>query len=371
MKAVLAVLAVFLAVTLLPAVAFVLVGGRLHGCAPGGAAARPDTARGVPAVFRRAVHSAAAAHEVPAPLLAGLVRAESGWDPTARSSAGAYGLTQLMPYTADALGVDVSDPVEQLDGGARYLGEQLDEFGSVELALAAYNAGPGAVLAAGRAVPDHPETLAYVPRVLEYAEEYRGPPAGMAMPPGEPSEGIGDGAWGGHANGRIPPAALAPVAPGERLRADAAAAWQRMTAAHRAGSGRPIGITDTYRSYGQQVELAAYKGALAATPGTSNHGWGLAVDLVVPGGYDDPTYRWLQANGARFGWVNPDWAREGGSKPEPWHWEFVGGRGLDAASVACLAPTPRGAQPSGRRAHRRTSSPPAMSASATLRPRSP
>lgn len=341
MKAVLALLMVFLAVTLLPAVAFVLVGGRLHGCAARGPTVRLDTARGVPAVYRRAVHSAAAAHEVPAPLLAGLVKAESGWDPTARSPAGAYGLTQLMPYTADALGVDVTDPVEQLDGGARYLSDQLDEFGSVELALAAYNAGPGAVLAAGRAVPDYPETLAYIPRVLGYAERYRGAPADLPVPD-EPTEGIGDGAWGGHANGRIPPAALAPVAPGERLRADAAVAWRRMTAAHRAQLGRPIGITDTYRSYGQQVQLAAYKGALAATPGTSNHGWGLAVDLVVPGGYDDPTYGWLRANGARFGWVNPDWAREGGSKPEPWHWEFVGGRGgLGAAPAACPPAAPR------------------------------
>ncbi|MBW3602666.1 MAG: D-alanyl-D-alanine carboxypeptidase family protein [Actinobacteria bacterium] len=212
------------------------------------------------------------------------------------------------------------------------------------MALAAYNAGPGAVLAAGRSVPDYPETLAYVPRVLEYAEEYRGPAADLPVPADEPSEGIDDGAWGGYANGRIPAAVLAAVAPGERLRADAADAWRRMTAAHRAQLGRPIGVTDTYRSYSQQVELAAYKGTLAATPGSSNHGWGLAVDLVVPGGYDDPTYRWLAANGPRFGWVNPDWAREGGSKPEPWHWEFVGGRGNpDAVPAACLPPAPRDA----------------------------
>ncbi|MDP8977054.1 MAG: transglycosylase SLT domain-containing protein, partial [Actinomycetota bacterium] len=211
MKAVLALLAAFLSVTLLPAVAFVLVGGRPQGCAPGPATVPLDTARGVPAAFRLAVHSAAVANDVPAPLLAGLVRAESGWDPTSRSPAGAYGLTQLMPYTADALGVDVADPVEQLAGGARYLRRQLDEFGSVELALAAYNAGPGAVLAAGRSVPDYPETLAYVPRVLEYAEEYRGPPADLPVAGDRPSEGIGDGQWGGHANGRIPAAALAPV----------------------------------------------------------------------------------------------------------------------------------------------------------------
>ncbi|MDP8977777.1 MAG: M15 family metallopeptidase, partial [Actinomycetota bacterium] len=125
---------------------------------------------------------------------------------------------------------------------------------------------------------------------------------------------------------------------------EAADAWRRMTAAHRARTGRPIGVIDTYRSYGQQVELAAYKGDLAATPGSSNHGWGLAVDLAVPGGYEDPTYRWLRANGARFGWVNPDWARQGGPKPEPWHWEFVGAPGSPGtATVACHPPPSRGA----------------------------
>ncbi len=98
-------------------------------------------------------------------LLAGLVQAESGFRPDAVSHAGAIGLAQLMPGTADGLGVDPHDPVQNLDGGARYLREQLDRFGSVELALAAYNAGPGRVAQAG-GIPRIAETQAYVPRVL-------------------------------------------------------------------------------------------------------------------------------------------------------------------------------------------------------------
>ncbi|MCU1602076.1 MAG: D-alanyl-D-alanine carboxypeptidase, partial [Frankiales bacterium] len=65
------------------------------------------------------------------------------------------------------------------------------------------------------------------------------------------------------------------------------------------------------------------KPGLAAVPGTSNHGWGQAVDFC--GGVEDtysPAYNWMVANASRFGWRHPDWARPGGSRPEPWHWEF-------------------------------------------------
>lgn len=100
-------------------------------------------------------------------MLAAVTWAESGFVPEAVSHAGAIGLTQLMPATAAALGVDPHDPSENLRGGARYLREQLDRFGSVELMLAAYNAGPGSVQRA-RGIPDIPETQAYVPKVLGY-----------------------------------------------------------------------------------------------------------------------------------------------------------------------------------------------------------
>ncbi|MBL1153191.1 MAG: lytic transglycosylase domain-containing protein, partial [Armatimonadetes bacterium] len=99
-------------------------------------------------------------------LLDSLVAAESGYDPAARSRAGALGLTQLMPSTATALGVaQPFDPEQNLSGGAKYLSQMLQKFGSLEKALAAYNAGPGAVERHG-GIPPYAETQAYVRRVM-------------------------------------------------------------------------------------------------------------------------------------------------------------------------------------------------------------
>lgn len=106
-------------------------------------------------------------------LLAAVAWAESTFVPDAVSPAGAIGLAQLMPATAAALGVDPYDPEANLSGGARYLREQLDRFGSAELMLAAYNAGPGRVERAG-GVPDIEETQSYVSRVLNYYRQLGG-----------------------------------------------------------------------------------------------------------------------------------------------------------------------------------------------------
>ena len=105
--------------------------------------------------------AAARRHGVPEDLFLRLVQQESGWNPKARSHKGAYGLAQLMPGTARYLGVDPKDPAENLDGGAKYLKEQYREFGSWRLALAAYNAGPGAVKKYN-GVPPFRETRNYV-----------------------------------------------------------------------------------------------------------------------------------------------------------------------------------------------------------------
>lgn len=105
--------------------------------------------------------SAARQHGIPEDLFLRLVQQESGWNARARSHKGAIGLAQLMPQTARALGVNPHDPAQNLEGGARYLRRQYEKFGNWWLALAAYNAGPGAV-ERYNGIPPYKETRNYV-----------------------------------------------------------------------------------------------------------------------------------------------------------------------------------------------------------------
>ena len=107
---------------------------------------------------------------IPKQLFFNLVTAESNWDDKITSHRGAIGLTQLMPGTAEELGVDPWDSYENLDGGARYLSQQFQTFGSWELALAAYNAGPGAVRRYN-GIPPYSETQEYVRKIMEDFDE--------------------------------------------------------------------------------------------------------------------------------------------------------------------------------------------------------
>ena len=109
--------------------------------------------------------AAARKHGVPEDLFLRLIQQESGWNPGAKSNKGATGLAQLMPGTARRLGVDINDPGQNLEGGARYLAMMHDKFGSWRLALAAYNAGPGAV-EKNNGVPPYAETTNYVLVIL-------------------------------------------------------------------------------------------------------------------------------------------------------------------------------------------------------------
>jgi hypothetical protein len=109
--------------------------------------------------------TAGAKHGVSASVLEAMAKAESGFDPNAVSKAGAQGLMQLMPGTAKGLGVNPFDPAQAIDGAASILAGNLKRFGSLDQALAAYNAGPAAVQRYG-GVPPYPETQGYVRRIL-------------------------------------------------------------------------------------------------------------------------------------------------------------------------------------------------------------
>ena len=103
-------------------------------------------------------------------LIHAVIRAESGYNPDAISPKGAVGLMQLIPDTAKRFGVNnLNDPTENIAGGARYLKALLTLFnGNTELALAGYNAGENAVIRAGHKIPNYPETMAYVPKVMNF-----------------------------------------------------------------------------------------------------------------------------------------------------------------------------------------------------------
>lgn len=135
------------------------------------------------------------------------------------------------------------------------------------------------------------------------------------------------GTWGGYDNGTIPLDELdeIPWAKGEYLRPDSAADFNKLNAKFKAKFGYNIGVTDSYRSYAEQVAVKKRKGNMAATPGTSNHGWGMALDLGTGiNNFGTKEHEWMKKNAAEFGWKHPDWAGPSGSLPEPWHWEYWG-----------------------------------------------
>jgi len=131
--------------------------------------ARASSARAIPREeLERMAREAAERHKVDPVLISALIDAESSWDPQAISSKGAQGLMQLIPETADELGVqDPFDPEQNLDGGVRHLRSLLEKYdGDLDRALAAYNAGAGAVDRAG-GVPNYRETRLYVQKITD------------------------------------------------------------------------------------------------------------------------------------------------------------------------------------------------------------
>lgn len=156
------------------------------------------------------------------------------------------------------------------------------------------------------------------------ATTYQGPPFVSSIP-----TETGDGS-----NGNMPlsqmalvPWATDTVGTPQYLRADATGALTRLNDAFRAEFGDDLDVDLTYRDYATQVAMRKALGSVAAKPGTSSHGTGLAMDLQewpCEYGFGTPQRDWLVANGPAYGWVSPSWARENGSNPEYWHYEYVG-----------------------------------------------
>ena len=120
--------------------------------------------------YASSIQAAGRASDVDPALIHAVILAESGYNPSARSNKGAVGLMQLMPETAKRYGViDRLDPAQNIRGGTSYLRDLLRLFNNdLRLALAAYNAGEGAVVKYGNRIPPYRETVAYVPRVMTY-----------------------------------------------------------------------------------------------------------------------------------------------------------------------------------------------------------
>ncbi len=134
----------------------------------------PSHKAGDPTMYDLEIRRVGRLYQVDPPLIKAVIQAESDFDHRAVSSRGAQGLMQLMPETARELQVDNPfNPRENIDGGTRYLRQMLDNFnGDLTLSLAAYNAGPGLVSRTG-GVPQIPETVQYVNKVLKQYKEYK------------------------------------------------------------------------------------------------------------------------------------------------------------------------------------------------------
>lgn len=151
------------------------------------------------------------------------------------------------------------------------------------------------------------------------------------------------GSWGGYTNGDIPLTALTSISAitasdGTKVSFSGCSTWMsqpylnpsaaisfvELNKAYKAANGKSLSLESCYRDYDQQVAAQKRYGSGAATPGKSNHGWGLAIDFDNMSSYSDAGYKWLMKNGPSYGWVNPANMQQGGSGPhEPWHWEYA------------------------------------------------
>jgi LAS superfamily LD-carboxypeptidase LdcB len=241
-----------------------------------------------------------------------------------------------------AIAQDLADEVSELEATARRLADEAErEADRLAEDLAAVQA------AAKRSTDELTAGLAEIERIerekreaaaraeaLRLAAERKASRAaaraasraagGESAPAGKCT--VGADATAGYSNGLIPTSALCSIGIGDHLlRADAAVAFRELAAAYRGRFGSTICVNDAYRTLAEQYAVFAATPDLAAVPGTSNHGWGVAIDLGCGiNQFGTAQHTWMRANAERFGWFHPAWARAGGSMPEAWHWEFSG-----------------------------------------------
>lgn len=268
-----------------------------------------------PSVLRRATLSAVAAVAILVPAAAGAVAGETPDSSTGSASA---------PTALELAPVLPGQPSQRPDRT-----RPVDPAGSRSAARASVGTG----VAPGEPVPAAPTLEHQVAgRTVTITGRHWTPGQVVAATnTTQAASGPGDASadpWPGQVNGLADGAILcaSEAAGGRSLRCDAATAFDAMTAAMAEQTGASIELNDAYRSLEEQVYLRATLGArLAGVPGTSNHGFGTAVDIAnqaaAPGSV---TGDWMAANAATYGWVHPAWARPGGAKPEHWHWEFAG-----------------------------------------------
>ncbi|ANC32913.1 M15 family metallopeptidase [Isoptericola dokdonensis] len=175
-----------------------------------------------------------------------------------------------------------------------------------------------AVLRSGSTAPATSAAIAAAPRERSVAAASRASSEREPLPNCDGDASVDGG------NGQLADHSLCALwQDGEQLQPDAAIALSALNEAFSARFGRNLCLVDSYRSLSSQYSVKASRGYLAATPGTSMHGWGLAIDLCSKETGSSEVYSWLWDNAPAYGWENPPWAQRGGSgKYEPWHWEY-------------------------------------------------
>lgn len=238
---------------------------------------------------------------------------------TAELRAKALGQRQAL----DAQLASLTETTDRLTGELAVMGERLAEARAVEAARALAAAQAKAL----RDTRDAEARRAVAAALAASAAAAAGLPFATGTVVTTGTGGCLPASTHGEANGFLSDASLCALelGGGHRLRTDAAGAFNALNRARVAATGSPLCLTDSYRSFLEQVDVFRRKPGLAATPGRSQHGWGMALDLC--GGVQDfssEAHAWMLANAPRFGWNHPSWAWAGGSRPEAWHWEYTG-----------------------------------------------